>query len=418
MQQAGSDKHTISMEALCATTSENISDYDTLSPAPLSPYDGSTPPDPGFVTPRTPQTTSPVSPYVNVAFEDLIQAGQMLDAVPVNKNDPDEPPKKFCSLLENTSVLAHLAAFGVLGVLIRYSLGRLFDNVGHVTSAQTALFHDLAANMFGSFFMGWVGCVLKKDISHFSEHLALGLSTGLMGSITTFSSWIVKLVVVMTKGLWLRGVIGLLVGMELSMMSLLVGMQSAEWFRSLLIWLKLTEVAADNVQRKLKGLLIFLTTALVLWTLFLSLGVEDINNLERRTLWLACVLSPPGVWLRWLLARHNGKGLGHSKTLRWIPWGTLAANLLACLTGATLSAVQLAARNNHESTLWIGALHLGTLGCLSTVSTFVVEVHTLAKGDKPWRAYVYAMTSIGLGVLLCIVFFATVVWVRGYDIVL
>ncbi len=64
----------------------------------------------------------------------------------------------------------------------------------------------------GSFFMGWVGVVFKKDIATFSELLAIGLSTGLMGSITTYAGWNQQMVVVITNGYWLRALFGLLLG--------------------------------------------------------------------------------------------------------------------------------------------------------------------------------------------------------------
>lgn len=64
----------------------------------------------------------------------------------------------------------------------------------------------------GCFFMGWVGVVLKKDIAAFSELLVIGLSTGLMGSITTYASWNQELIVLVTRGFWVRSVVGLIIG--------------------------------------------------------------------------------------------------------------------------------------------------------------------------------------------------------------
>jgi CrcB protein len=64
----------------------------------------------------------------------------------------------------------------------------------------------------GSFFMGWVGVVFKKDIAMYSEHLAVGLSTGLMGSITTFASMMQRNLAIIVTGRWLTGLFGLLLG--------------------------------------------------------------------------------------------------------------------------------------------------------------------------------------------------------------
>jgi fluoride ion exporter CrcB/FEX len=60
--------------------------------------------------------------------------------------------------------------------------------------------------------MGWVGVVWKADIAAFSELLVIGLSTGLMGSITTYASWNQALIFLVTKGLWVRSIVGLIIG--------------------------------------------------------------------------------------------------------------------------------------------------------------------------------------------------------------
>lgn len=60
--------------------------------------------------------------------------------------------------------------------------------------------------------MGWVGVVLKKDIAAYSELLVIGLSTGLMGSITTYASWNQELLLLVTNGLWVRSIVGLIIG--------------------------------------------------------------------------------------------------------------------------------------------------------------------------------------------------------------
>lgn len=60
--------------------------------------------------------------------------------------------------------------------------------------------------------MGWVGVAFKSDIIFFSEALAIGLSSGLMGSITTFTSWTQVTLNLITEGYWITGIIGLLLG--------------------------------------------------------------------------------------------------------------------------------------------------------------------------------------------------------------
>lgn len=50
---------------------------------------------------------------------------------------------------------------------------------------------------------------------------------------------------------------------------------------------------------------------------------------HRRAQWLALLLGPSGCVLRWLLSQYNYRLPGAA---RWLPAGTLAANMLGCLT--------------------------------------------------------------------------------------
>jgi len=55
--------------------------------------------------------------------------------------------------------------------------------------------------------MGWFGVVFKGDISRVSEHLAIAITTGYLGSLTTFSGWNQKCLsssVFLVTGFWLR----------------------------------------------------------------------------------------------------------------------------------------------------------------------------------------------------------------------
>lgn len=60
--------------------------------------------------------------------------------------------------------------------------------------------------------MGWFGVVFKRDISEVSDHLAIGLSTGYLGSLTTFSGWNQKMLDLSLDGKWHLSFLGFLVG--------------------------------------------------------------------------------------------------------------------------------------------------------------------------------------------------------------
>lgn len=60
--------------------------------------------------------------------------------------------------------------------------------------------------------MGWLGVVFKSDISRVSDLLAIGLTTGYLGSLTTFSGWNQKMLDLSVKGHWVLSLLGFVIG--------------------------------------------------------------------------------------------------------------------------------------------------------------------------------------------------------------
>lgn len=323
--------------------------------------------------------------------------------------------------LEYACTLAHLACFGIIGVLIRFGLEALFVDVLHVSREGTALYRDLSSNMVGSFFMGWVGIVLKRDISMFSEPLAVGLSTGLMGSITTFASWNQSMIYLMTSGDVANALVGILIGMELAQMSLLIGVDTAKALKWIIArnqqhrlkkGLKvISRPSPDNFHRRMVSFAIFLFLSVSLWGAALILTLKNGYSEKLRILWLACIVAPPGVWARWYLARLNGRGLG--TRLKWLPLGTLLANLFAASLEAVLGSVQNVVMDD-SAPLLVGGLQFGFLGCMSTVSTFVAEVYTMHGGPMKSKAYIYSLATMSLALVLGILLYSVPAWAKGY----
>ncbi|XP_016200165.1 uncharacterized protein LOC107641173 [Arachis ipaensis] len=88
------------------------------------------------------------------------------------------------------------------------------------------------------------------------------------------------------------------------------------------------------------------------------------------------MVGPVGMWIRWFLARLNGRGLGRAGLFKWMPFGTLIANVSAACVMAALSTVKEAVNTKDCDTIVIGT-QLGLLGCLSTVSTFAAEFNAM-----------------------------------------
>jgi CrcB protein len=104
----------------------------------------------------------------------------------------------------------------------------------------------------------------------------------------------------------------------------------------------------DNLWRRKFGLVFFLCVSSSLWVSAIVLTIIDTTSIVRRRLWLACVVAPPGVWARWLLARLNGQGIGSKHYFKWIPLGTLLTNMIACTLEAILAVIQIAVFFAHS----------------------------------------------------------------------
>ncbi|KAF7113539.1 hypothetical protein RHSIM_RhsimUnG0120600 [Rhododendron simsii] len=332
-------------------------------------------------SPASPSTLEIISP---LSTEAIIQC-----------NDKKQETKKEEPWLMDYSLhLMHLAFFGILGV--------------------------------GSFLMGWLGIVFKGDISRFSEYLAIGLTTGYLGSLTTLSGWNQSMLNLSVQGKWAFAVFGLPIGFILADYSISYGVRTAQVFQR---FLKTQNVLPSNGRLSAecswkmdKFWRRFAVTVVLLLALGLLWGIS--GALEKREfhsgssgaqLWLACLVGPFGVWIRWFLARRlNGRGLGKSGLLKWVPFGTLVANVSAACVMAALATLKKAVNTQTCNTVATG-IQFGLMGCLSTVSTFIAEVHLLRESEHHWRGDAYALVTIvasfGLGTLI----YSVPVWTQGYD---
>ncbi|KAJ4700630.1 hypothetical protein OWV82_023979 [Melia azedarach] len=323
--------------------------------------------------------------------------------------------------LEYTSCLAHLAVFGILGVLTRYLLEKLFGpSVADVTNDHIILYPDLPSNMVGSFLMGWFGVVFKGDLSNVSDYLAIGLSTGYLGSLTTFSGWNQKMLELSLDGRWVSAFVGFVVGLFLAAYSIIFGVETAKGFRWLLLRNKETpnfksNWRVDSRKRHFAAMLGLMLMLAALWILSSVLSKEKLDkHSSNAELWLGCIVGPFGVWIRWFLARLNGRGIGKAGTLKWVPFGTLIANVSAAWVMAALATVKKAV-DTRTCDIVVTGMQFGFLGCLSTVSTFIAEFNAMRQSSQPWRAYAYAGMTIIPSFCLGTLIHSVPVWIKGYN---
>ena len=298
-----------------------------------------------------------------------------------------------------------LSIASYVGVLCRIYLSKLsrWDGV--------PFFSSLYAQVFGTMIMGFVtshGLLLAENHSFVYQ----AITTGLCGSITTFSSWNLEAVSSLlqthqeTPNNITRIVswgTTLLLGLGMSIGALNVGKHMAflsPWSDHQVRKQNSTESAAEDstaidastnccsskccsskcciskvCMNLIAGSLWLLASVLIVVVpLFLPHGRYDIA--------FSALLAALGTYCRWHLAPLNA-------TFHNFKLGTFLANI----TGALLLAGVVSAKSNYpegwEHDIFVG-IGTGFCGCLTTVSTFVVELSTL-----PLKyAYIYGLTSI------------------------
>lgn len=293
------------------------------------------------------------------------------------------------------------------------------------TSDQSYMYLDLPSNMVGSFLMGWLGVVFKANISKVSDQLAIGLTTGYLGSLTTFSGWNQKMLDLSVGGQWVFAVLGYFIGLFLVAYSIIFGIETAKGFKWMLQRLTTrskggnlsskSNSIVDNYKAHVAALIMLVLVLALLWCLS---GVfekrEFSSGNSAAQLWLACMVGPFGVWMRWFLARLNGRGLGKNGSLKWVPFGTLIANVSAACIMAVLAVLKKVVKTQNFDTVASG-LQFGLMGCLSTVSTFIAEFHAMRQSDQAWRAYAYAIATIFISFCMGTLIYSVPVWIKGYD---
>ena len=139
-------------------------------------------------------------------------------------------------------------------------------------------------------------------------------------------------------------------------------------------------------------------------------------SITYRTMWYSCLLAPIGALLRWKLSAWNGRLPG---SWSWVPAGTLAANLIACIISITMIAIELVLHANDSNWLQLTllAIKIGIAGCLSTVSTFISEVNGLMKStDSQYsgrKGYKYILLTLLVCCSICVGIYGWIVYFIG-----
>ena len=106
---------------------------------------------------------------------------------------------------------------------------------------------------------------------------------------------------------------------------------------------------------------------------------------ELRELLLVAAGGVPGALLRWQAAVQLGPWLG----------GSAGADLLVNVLGSFLLGF-LAGPIRHRTSLllWLG---IGFCGCLTTFSSWMLDVVHLIEAQQPWQGLVLVLATLSLG---------------------
>ncbi|KAF9055377.1 hypothetical protein BDZ89DRAFT_1098021 [Hymenopellis radicata] len=299
----------------------------------------------------------------------------MDDQQPQDKeNEPVAPPKAIHPF--SPDVLAPLFPSAMFGLLCRLGLEALATYDGQ------SIFVLAYPQAVGCLIMGFC----RASITGYTPVL-IALTTGFCGSVTTFSGWQLDIF-----ESWLNphnaprgalrdvvdGITKSVFTVSISLASLLFGHYLASSFT----------LSVPHPPRVVRISIIVLSILIyaAAFPLYFRLSPSF-----RHQATSALLFSPPGALMRYALSvKLNIAGR--------IPWGTFIVNTFGTALLGIFHVVQRLNVNSDACTTLQG-LSDGYCGCLTTISTFAVEI-TVLKGRKKW---IYSVGSYVTAQLLLLV---------------
>ncbi|KAH7914182.1 CrcB-like protein-domain-containing protein [Hygrophoropsis aurantiaca] len=331
-----------------------------------------------------------------IARDESIRSAQSLADVEHPPDDVRELPAAKIYHPYSPHVLALLMPASIFGVLARLGLQAL------VTYDGESVFPLAYIQATGCFIMG-VALRSKEPFGRFYGPLYTALTTGFCGSLTTFSGWQVDVFDswVNTGQFHRNGLRDVIDGLTKTWVTLVLSLSSL-WFGTHVCGLIAPHIPAPRTPSKFVRRALTVIAVLTYAATFPAYFLLPANFRHQAT--AALLFSYPGTLTRYLLSANL------NPRLKIMPLGTFTVNALGtALLGMfhVLQGVPSAVSPNACSLLQ--GLGDGYCGCLTTVSTFAVEVDAL----ETWKAWFYVAVSWLTGQLLLLVIMGSSFWAGG-----
>ncbi|WVQ69417.1 uncharacterized protein L199_007634 [Kwoniella botswanensis] len=375
---------------------------------------------------------------------------------PPAPEDNAPPPKEEVTTLRLAAHYAGLVLASILGCLIRLGLNGLGTYDGAI------IYPLIWSQAVGSGIMG-LSLARKNEIISIYPPVYTFLTTGIAGSVTTFSSWMLEGYLAFSnfdkydrKGLHdtVDGVIYSLSTFAIAIAFLRFG----EHFSGILPSLSLLRrpskaplpdrLPAQAQARKsnlnsneedssspspssgsnadpektsspssspIKPLsqtpfldILWISTAFFSYLIILLLYFLAKPS-WRHNVTFPLLLSPPGTIIRFYFSRFNTR----PKFIDRFPLGTFIVNISASIIISICFALQRLPLSQTQAVKCnaLNSIQQGFCGCLSTVSTFVVEARTI---KSPIHKWIYIGGSVILGHLMVLAIVGGIGWDYGY----
>ena len=275
-------------------------------------------------------------------------------------------------------------------------------------STPSGYVNYLTSNFIGCWVIGVVFAL--KDYVH--SDLFVGVSVGFCGSLTTFSSWQLGIVetLVGVPGaptspggktyVWFQDQT---IGFAVAFVGLTFGKHVGEYLLEKIPIRHFEELQTghdkEKSQRTQWRVSAFSVSSATCAWLGMILGACLVPGTNTFSL----IFAPFGAWLRFLLSRYlNTLTIGFY-------WGTFVANVLGSVIEGILFGILITFSLDSLQCESIWAVKYGFCGGLTTISTFVNELHTL---PEMISAYKHGISSVLVTQALLIVIVGSVVWTK------